>query len=156
MFGVNCPLYVYRYMPSLFTCSKSTHVNWPTSQKTSAHKVFGLIKGWKFKIKKVLRMINVYTKNTNTIFLCWMFLSKSITILISISHEILITLYFSNAKSKQKSSKTTNKIQRSWSTSNNIMHQWWLFGKGNQNTLRLLIHAITIFTVFCKPFLWAH
>lgn len=107
------PLILYRYMPSLFTCSKSIHVNWPTSQKTSAHKVFGLIKGWKFKIKKVLRMINVYTKNTNTIFLCWMFLSKSITILISISHEILITLYFSNAKSKQKSSKTTNKIQRS-------------------------------------------
>lgn len=107
------PLILYRYMPSLFTCSKSIHVNWPTSQKTSAHKVFGLIKGWKFKIKKVLRMINVYTKNTNTIFLCWMFLSKSITILISISHEILITLYFSNAKSKQKSWKTTNKIQRS-------------------------------------------
>lgn len=107
------PLILYRYMPSLFTCSKSIHVNWPTSQKTSAHKVFGLIKGWKFKIKKVLRMINVYTKNTNTIFLFWMFLSKSITILISISHEILITLYFSNAKSKQKSWKTTNKIQRS-------------------------------------------
>lgn len=107
------PLILYRYMPSLFTCSKSIHVNWPTSRKTSAHKVFGLIKGWKFKIKKVLRMINVYTKNTNTIFLCWMFLSKRITILISISHEILITLYFSNAKSKQKSSKTTNKIQRS-------------------------------------------